>query len=88
VTVRLPRREEHGSSRDPMQHIDLLLLEHLLPGEEPPRGRGERVLEAASILLALLCLFTFLITVAGTGTTVVVAAPPAQAGLGAPAPQP
>lgn len=74
-----------------MQHVDLLLLEDLLPGEEPPSGRGERALEAASILLGLLCLLTFLLNVAGAGTTVVVAAPPAagaQAGLAAPPPQP
>ncbi len=74
-----------------MQNVDLLLLEHLLPGEELPSGRGERALEAVSILLALLCLLTFLLNVAGAGTTVIVAAPPAagaQAGLAAPPPQP
>jgi hypothetical protein len=85
----LARTIEQGSSRDPMQYLDLLLLEHLPSDEEPPRGRGERALEAASVLLALVCLLTFLVHLAGAGTTVVVSPPPAtagQAGLAAPAP--
>jgi hypothetical protein len=77
---------------DPMQQIDLLLLEDLMLRKNANPISFGRALETASILVVLLCLLGLLIHATVASTTVVVAAPPpaaepiGSAGAGAPAP--
>lgn len=61
---------------DPMQQIDLLLLEDLMQRKTAnPIGLG-RALETAAILVVLFCLIGLLLHATFASTTVVVAAPP------------
>jgi hypothetical protein len=77
---------------DPMQPIDLLLLEDLMGRKNAHPVSLGRAFETASILVVLLCLLGLLIHATLADTTVVVAAPPlgaepvASVGGGAPAP--
>jgi hypothetical protein len=64
---------------DPMQQIDLLLLEDLMLRKNAKPVSYGRALETASILLVLLCLLGLLIHATVATTTVVVAAPPPAA---------
>jgi len=67
---------------DPMQQIDLLLLEELmLKKKANPISLG-RALETASILVVLICLLGLLIHATLANTTVVVAAPPGAEPVG------
>ena len=78
---------------DPMQQIDLLLLEDLMLRNRANRISLGRALETASILVVLICLLGLLIHATVASTTVVVAAPPppgaepvGSAGAGQPTP--
>jgi hypothetical protein len=61
---------------DPMQQIDLLLLEDLMLRKNAHPVSLGRAFETASILVVLLCLLGLLIHATLADTTVVVAAPP------------
>lgn len=83
VTDAMARSLRQRLPSDPMQQIDLLLLEELmLKKKANPIGPG-RALETASILVVLLCLFGLLIHATLANTTVVVAAPPGAEPVGA-----
>jgi hypothetical protein len=78
---------------DPMQQIDLLLLEDLMLRKNAHPVSLGRAFETASILVVLVCLFGLLIHATLADTIVVVAAPPlggaepvGSVGGGAPAP--
>ena len=78
---------------DPMQQIDLLLLEDLMLRKNAHPVSLGRAFETASILVVVVCLFGLLIHATLADTIVVVAAPPlggaepvGSVGGGAPAP--
>jgi hypothetical protein len=93
VTEGIARHLPQRLPSDPMQQIDLLLLEDLMPRNRANRISLGRTLETASILVVLICLLGLLIHATVASTTVVVAAPPppsaepvGSAGAGQPTP--
>ena len=79
VTEGIARHLPQRLPSDPMQQIDLLLLEDL--EDLMLRHRANRIslgrtLETASILVVFICLLGLLIHATVANTTVVVAAPP------------
>ena len=93
VTEAIARHLPRHLPSDPMQQIDLLLLEDLMLRHRASRISLGRALETASILVVLICLLGILIHAMVANTTVVVAAPPppgaepvGSAGAGQPTP--
>ena len=70
------RCAKHALPSDPMQPTDQVLVEDVVVRQKPDPSGRDRMLEAFSILLVLLCLLGVVIYASLSSTTVVVAAPP------------